>query len=80
MSQCGAMFKRITSINIDTYSYILSRMVEAALKGETSVVFPAGDFEDIEEIGDFLRETHTNDLYVNLVEDGMVSATWRANF
>jgi len=78
LTQKGEFFVRQTNLNIDTYCYIISRIFEAAMKGETMARMPAEGLSDIQEIADLVRETHVNGVYINwLQEQNEIEATWR---
>ncbi|GEM_PF-5268991 len=48
LTQQANIIKRTTTLDPSTYSYMISRMLEAAMRGETRITIPSTGFSNIE--------------------------------
>ncbi len=80
LSAGGKVFKNTTTLPVDAYCYIVSRMLEAAMKGDTNVTIPSAGFSE-EEI-----EKVSNTFYLNpngiilFYEGNQIRVEWRISY
>jgi len=69
LTQHGKVFRQISSVNVDTYCYLVSRIVEAAMKGERNTTISVEGYQGIQEIADIINSVDTNRLYIDIIEN-----------
>ncbi|MDU1906278.1 MAG: hypothetical protein E6772_16030 [Dysgonomonas sp.] len=73
----GRFFKEIASVNVNTYCYLISRVMEVAMKGENSVKIPAEGLEGLQGVLDSINQANQNTPHMGFnEEDNTVEMSW----